>query len=59
MSGYYHTAMAQYRKFETIFPEKELLGLSPDFNNHVSVSDLFIFPRSILPWKIFPPFLGI
>ncbi len=29
-----------------MFPEKELCGLSPDFHIHVSVSDLYIFPRS-------------
>jgi hypothetical protein len=32
----------QYRKFETIFPEKELRGHSPNFHIHESVSDLYI-----------------
>jgi hypothetical protein len=27
---------------QQIFPEKELRGLSPNFHNHVSVSDLYI-----------------
>ncbi len=32
------------------FPEKELRGLSPNFHNHVSVSDLYIphSPESVL-----------
>jgi hypothetical protein len=33
-----------------VFPEKELRDLSPNFHNHVSVSDLYIPP-------IGPPFL--
>ncbi len=28
-----------------IFPEKEYRGLSPNFHIHVSVSELYIFPR--------------
>jgi hypothetical protein len=31
------TAKNQYRKFETIFSEKELRGHTPNFNIHVSV----------------------
>ncbi len=42
------TAKNQYRKFETKFPEKELRGHSPNFQIHLSVSDLYpVFPRSI------------
>jgi hypothetical protein len=37
-----YTAKTQYRKFEKIFPEKELRGLSPYCHIHVSVSDLCI-----------------
>jgi hypothetical protein len=35
-------AKTQYRKFETIFPGKELRGFSPSSYIHVSVSDLYI-----------------
>ncbi len=45
-----------------IFPEKQLLGLSPNFHIHVSVSD-YIFPRIGLPIfccrNICGPILGI
>ncbi len=30
------------KKFEFVFPEKELCGLSPNFLIHVAVSDLYI-----------------
>jgi hypothetical protein len=43
-----HTAKTQYRKFEKIFPEKELRGLSPNSYIPVSVSDLYI-PTICLP----------
>jgi hypothetical protein len=42
------TAKTQYRKFEQIFPEKELHGQSPNFHIYVSVSDLYI-PAIDLP----------
>jgi hypothetical protein len=44
-----------------IFPEKEYLGLSPNFNIHVSVSELYI-PSMGLPFlleEICGPILGI
>ncbi len=34
-----------------VFPEKELRGLSPNYDNHVPVSDLYISPGSV---HIFP-----
>jgi hypothetical protein len=39
-----NTAKTQYRKFETntVFPENELHGLSPNYHIHVSVSNLYI-----------------
>jgi hypothetical protein len=44
-----HIVKIQNLKFETkIFPEKELRGLSPNFQFHVSISDLqYIFPRAV------------
>jgi hypothetical protein len=44
-----------------MFPEMELLGHSPDFHIHVSVSDLYIPTISlpILCRKICGPILGI
>jgi hypothetical protein len=36
------TAETRYRKFEQIFPEKDLRGLSSNFHIHVSVSDLYV-----------------
>ncbi len=38
------TTKNQCRKFEanTVFPEKELRGHSPNLKSHVSVSDLYI-----------------
>jgi hypothetical protein len=44
-----------------IFPEKEYRGLSPNFHNHVSVSELYI-PTMGLPFlleEICGPILGI
>jgi hypothetical protein len=46
--GPMYTAKTQYRKFETIFPEKEFRGHSPNSYIHVSVRDLYI-PRIRLP----------
>ncbi len=37
-----YTAKTKYRKFEQIFPEKELRGYSTSSYIHVSVSDLNI-----------------
>jgi hypothetical protein len=45
-----HTAKTQYRKFETIFPEKVLYGLGSDFHMHMYVSDLYISQPVWLFW---------
>jgi hypothetical protein len=46
---HFYTAKTLYWKSsKQIFPEKELLGISPNFHIHVSVSDLYI-PRIGLP----------
>ncbi len=46
------TAKNQYRKLKKqIFPEKELCGHRPNFDIHVSVSDLYI-PTIDLPWSV-------
>ncbi len=39
-----YTAKTKYRNFETntVFPEKEYRGLSPNFHIHASVSNLYI-----------------
>ena len=42
------TSKTQFRKFEQMFPEKELHGFSRNFHIHVSVNDLYI-PRIRLP----------
>jgi hypothetical protein len=42
------TAKKQQRKFEKIFPEKELRGHIPNFHIHVSASDLYM-PTVDLP----------
>ena len=39
-----HSAKTNAENSKRIFPEKELLGLSPNFHIHVSVSSLYI-PR--------------
>jgi hypothetical protein len=47
--------------WKQIFPEKEYRGLSPNFHNHVSVSELYI-PTMELPFlleEICGPILGI
>jgi hypothetical protein len=46
---------------EQIFPDKELRGHSPNFHNHVSVSDLNIptIDLPILLLEICGPILGI
>ncbi len=36
------TAKTQYLKFETNIPRKELCGLNPNRQTHVSVSDLYL-----------------
>jgi hypothetical protein len=49
------------QNLKQIFPEKEYLGLSPNFHIHVSVSGLFI-PTMSLPFlleEICGPMLGI
>ncbi len=46
-----HTAKNQYRKFEQIFPGKELQGHGPNFHIHVSVSDLYS-PAIDLPIRL-------
>jgi hypothetical protein len=39
---------AKFPKFIYVLPEKKLLGLSPNFPIHASVSDLqYIFPRLV------------
>jgi hypothetical protein len=50
----------QYGILKQIFPEKELCGLSPSFDIHVSVSDLYILGIGLLfcCWKICGPILG-
>ncbi len=47
------TAKTKCRKFETntVFPEKEYRGLSPNFHIHVSVSKLYI-PTMGLPFLL-------
>ncbi len=61
-----HTAKTKYRSFEIskkIFPEKEYRGLSPNFQIHASVSDLYIptigLPLPILLEEICGPILGL
>jgi hypothetical protein len=58
-----YTAKNQYRKLETntVFPEKELRGYSPNFHIHVSVSDLYILTIDlpILLQGICGPIVGI
>jgi hypothetical protein len=57
----FSSAKIQFRKFETIFPEKELRGHSPNFYIHVSVSDLHIptIDLTILLKEICGSILGI
>ncbi len=38
----HYTAKTKCRKLETNIPKKEYRGLSPNFNIHVSVSELYI-----------------
>ncbi len=49
------------KNLKQIFPEKELLGHSHNFHNHVSVSDLYIptIDLPILREEICGPILGI
>ncbi len=42
LDWFYHITVSN-----SVLPEKKLLGLSPDFHIHVSVSDLNIFPRLV------------
>ncbi len=44
-----YTAKTLYRKFNKIFPEKELRSICPNFYIHISVSDLYI-PTVGLPF---------
>ena len=42
------TAKTQYRKFETIIPRNGIGGLSPKFNIHLSVSNLYtVLPQTV------------
>jgi hypothetical protein len=48
-----YTAKTKCRKFETntVFPEKEYRGLNPNFQIHVSVSELYL-PTMGLPVRL-------
>ncbi len=58
-----YTAKTKYRNFETntVFPEKEYRGLSPNFHIHTSVSHLYIstIGLPILLEEICWPILGL
>jgi hypothetical protein len=40
---YKYTAKKKCRNLKQIFPEKEYRGFSPNFQIHVSVSELYIY----------------
>jgi hypothetical protein len=56
-----YTARTNTENLKHIFPEKELLGHSPNFHIHVSVGDLYIptIDLPILLQEICGPILGI
>ncbi len=55
------TAKTKYPNFETNIPRKGISGLSPNFDIHASVSDLYIstIGLAILLEEICRPLLGL